>query len=90
MQKVKWIEKIDENLYESYLDTHGIPDPDLLDAYKRRAASVQFSVVAVGLYRILFYGYSLAGFTKQELEKAIEQYNSRDRRFGGIKEEQDV
>ena len=31
-----------------------------------------------------------AGVTKkveEELEKAIEQYNSRDRRYGGVKEE---
>ena len=26
-------------------------------------------------------------FSKEELEKAIEQYNSRDRRYGGVKEE---
>ena len=26
-------------------------------------------------------------FLKQELEKAIEQYNRRDRRYGGVKEE---
>ena len=28
--------------------------------------------------------------TKEELIKAIEQYNKRDRRFGGVKEEQNV
>ncbi len=27
-------------------------------------------------------------FTKEDLEKAIEQYNARDRRYGGVKEEQ--
>jgi undecaprenyl diphosphate synthase len=29
-------------------------------------------------------------FTKEELEKAIAQYNKRDRRYGGVKEEEDV
>ena len=29
-------------------------------------------------------------FTKEELIRAIEQYNNRDRRFGGIKEDQNV
>ncbi|PLT56642.1 UDP pyrophosphate synthetase, partial [Mediterraneibacter gnavus] len=29
-------------------------------------------------------------FTKEELEKAIVQYNKRDRRYGGVKEEEDV
>ena len=28
-------------------------------------------------------------FSKEELEKAIEQYNSRDRRYGGIKEDEE-
>ena len=28
-------------------------------------------------------------YTKEELEKAIEQYNSRDRRYGGIKEDEE-
>ena len=30
------------------------------------------------------------GRAKEELVKAVEQYNSRDRRYGGVKEEQDV
>ena len=29
-------------------------------------------------------------FDREELVKAIEQYNKRDRRFGGVKEEKDV
>ena len=29
-------------------------------------------------------------FTKEELWKAIEKYNSRERRYGGVKEEQHV
>ena len=28
------------------------------------------------------------GFSKEELKKAIEKYNSRDRRYGGVKDEQ--
>ena len=28
-------------------------------------------------------------YSKEELEKAIEQYNSRDRRYGGIKEDEE-
>ena len=34
-----------------------------------------------------YYNYYV--LSKEELEKAIEQYNSRDRRYGGIKEDEE-
>ena len=48
--------EIDETVFESYLDTHGIPDPDLADPYQWRTASFELFIVAAGVYRILFYG----------------------------------
>ncbi len=80
--------KLTEQCFENYLDTAGIPDPDLLIPYKRRAAPFQLPDVAAGLHGI----FTLPRFrgrisTKQELRKAIEQYNNRDRRYGGVKEE---
>ncbi len=57
------------------------------DPYKRGTETFQFSVMAAGLYRILFYRCAMAGFNKEELIKAIEKYNQRDRRYGGVKEE---
>lgn len=34
-----------------------------------------------------FTPVAMAGFNKEELIKAIEKYNQRDRRYGGVKEE---
>ena len=82
-------EEITEELFEGYLDTHGIPDPDLLIRTQRRTQTFQPFVMAACLCRILFYRCSVAGFSKEELGKAIEQYNSRDRRYGGIKEDEE-
>ena len=39
---------------------------------------------------IMVYDKNTKIFSKEELVKAIEQYNKRDRRFGGVKEEDDV
>ncbi len=82
-------EEITEELFEGYLDTHGIPDPDLLIRTSGELRLSNYLFMAACLCRILFYRCSVAGFFKEELEKAIEQYNSRDRRYGGIKEDEE-
>ena len=48
-------EEVNEACIERYLDTHDIPDPDLLISHKWRAEIVQLSFVAACLYRVLFY-----------------------------------
>ena len=81
-------EEVNEACIERYLDTHDIPDPDLSDSHKWRAEIVQLSFCGSLLIQSfilpMFHGRI---FSKQELEKAIEQYNRRDRRYGGVKEE---
>ena len=62
-------DEIDETLYESYLDTHGIPDPDLLIRTSGELRLSNYLLVAACLYRILFYGYSMAGFYKRRIRK---------------------
>ena len=63
-------EEITEELFEGYLDTHGIPDPDLLIRTSGELQAFQLFVMAACLYRILFYRCSVAGFSKEELEKS--------------------
>ena len=48
-------EDIDEAVFESYLDTAGIPDPDLLIRTSGEQRSFQLSALAACLHRILFY-----------------------------------
>ena len=52
--------QIDEAVFESYLDTHDIPDPDLLI---RTSGELRLSnyLLAAGIYGILFYRCSVAG-----------------------------
>lgn len=81
---------IDEALYETYLDTHGIPDPDLLIRTSGELRLSNFLLWQLAYSEFYFTDVLWPDFTKEELVKAIGQYNSRDRRYGGIKEERDV
>ena len=54
--------EIKEETFEQYLDTKGIPDPDLMIRTSGELQAFQLSVMAACLYRILFYRCSVAGF----------------------------
>ncbi len=79
-------EEIDEKIYESYLDTHGIPDPDLMIRTSGEQRLSNYLLWQLAYSEFYFTDVLWPDFTKEELAKAIEYYNSRDRRFGGVKE----
>ncbi len=83
-------EEIDEACMESYLDTHDIPDPDLLVRTSGEQRLSNYLLWQLAYTEFYFTEVPWPDFTKEELVKAIEQYNARDRRFGGVKEGQDV
>lgn len=87
--KVK-AESIDEGIFESYLDTHDIPDPDLLIRTSGELRLSNYLLWQLAYTEFYFTDVPWPDFTKEELEKAIGQYNRRDRRYGGVKEEEDV
>ena len=82
--------EITEAVIERYLDTHGIPDPDLLIRTSGEQRLSNFLLWQLAYTEFYFTDVPWPAFTKEELIKAIEQYNKRDRRFGGVKEEQNV
>lgn len=88
-QKVK-PEDIDEKLYAAYLDTRELPDPDLLIRTSGELRLSNYLLWQLAYSEFYFTDVPWPDFTKEELIRAIEHYNSRERRFGGIKEEQDV
>ena len=81
---------IDEELYSSYLDTWDIPDPDLLIRTSGEQRLSNYLLWQLAYSEFYFTDVPWPDFTKEELIRAIEQYNNRDRRFGGIKEDQNV
>lgn len=80
------LEQIDEKLFETYLDTHDIPDPDLMIRTSGEQRLSNYLLWQLAYSEFYFTDVLWPDFTKAELIKAIEYYNSRDRRFGGVKE----
>ena len=83
-------EEIDEACIEKYLDTHDIPDPDLLIRTSGEQRISNYLLWQLAYTEFYFTDVLWPDFTKEELLKAIERYNERERRFGGVKEVQDV
>ena len=83
-------DEVTEEVFESYLDTHGIPDPDLLIRTSGELRLSNYLLWQLAYTEFYFTDVPWPDFTKEELEKAIMQYKNRDRRYGKIKEEEDV
>lgn len=79
------IEQIEETLFETYLDTHDIPDPDLLIRTSGEQRLSNYLLWQLAYTEFYFTDVLWPDFSKEELIKAIEYYNGRDRRFGGVK-----
>ncbi len=80
-------EDITERCVEQYLDTAGIPDPDLLIRTCNEERISNFLLWQLAYTEFYFTSVPWPDFTKEELMKAVEAYNHRDRRYGGLKEE---
>ncbi len=80
------VDEIDANVFEGYLDTAGIPDPDLLIRTSGEQRLSNYLLWQLAYAEFYFTDVLWPDFSKEELEKAIEYYNSRDRRYGGVKE----
>lgn len=80
-------EDITESTIENYLDTAGIPDPDLLIRTSGEQRLSNFLLWQLAYTEFYFTDVAWPDFHKPELIQAIEKYNQRDRRYGGVKEE---
>lgn len=80
-------EEITEDVIEAHLDTAGIPAPDLLIRTCGEQRISNFLLWQNAYTEFYFTPIAWPDFSKEELEKAVEAYNQRDRKYGGIKEE---
>ena len=80
-------EEIDESVFETYLDTHGIPDPDMMIRTSGEQRLSNYLLWQLAYSEFYFTDVPWPDFTKEELVKAIEEYNHRHRRFGKVEEE---
>lgn len=78
-------EDINEESFCGHLDTAGIPDPDLLIRTSGEQRLSNYLLWQMAYTEFYFTDVLWPDFDKKELQKAIEYYNSRDRRFGKVK-----
>lgn len=80
-------EDITEDVISDHLDTAGIPDPDLLIRTSGELRLSNYLMWQLAYTEFYFTDVPWPDFDKAELTKAIEKYNQRDRRYGGVKED---
>jgi len=80
-------EDISEELISNRLDTHGLPEPDLLIRTCNEQRISNFLLWQLAYTEFYFTPVAWPDFDKNELIKAVEAYNKRDRKYGLIKEE---
>lgn len=78
-------DQVDEACFTSYLDTAEIPDPDLLIRTSGELRLSNYLLWQLAYTEIVVTDCLWPDFNEEELKKAILQYNSRERRFGGVK-----
>ena len=80
------LECISEKHFEERLETHGIPDPDLLIRTSGECRLSNFLLWQCAYSELVFVETLWPDFGKEELISAIEDFNSRERRYGGTRE----
>ncbi len=76
-------DEITEELFSGYLDTRDVPDPDLLIRTSGELRLSNYLMWQLAYSEFYFTDVPWPAFTKEDLWLAIEQYNGRERRYGG-------
>jgi len=78
------VEDINEQVFSDFLYTKGLPDPDLLIRTSGERRISNFLLWQLSYSEFYFTDRYWPDFTAAELHKAIEDFKSRDRRFGKV------
>lgn len=78
--------EVTEEMFSSYLDTAGLPDPDLMIRTSGELRLSNYLLWQMAYTEFYFTPVPWPDFDREELIRAIEKYNERDRRYGGVKE----
>ena len=79
--------EITEDMISAELDTAGIPDPDLMIRTSGEQRISNYLLWQLAYSELYFTSVPWPDFGKEELVKAVEAYQKRDRRYGLVKEE---
>ena len=78
-------EELDEGLFSSYLDSAGIPDPELIIRPSGEQRLSNFLLWQCAYSEFYYTDTLWPDFDEAELDRAIAAYQRRDRRCGGVK-----
>ena len=78
------IDDISEQSFENYLYTKGIPPVDLIIRPSGEQRTSNFLVWQAAYAELVFMDVLWPDFSKKDLIAACEEYQSRNRRFGGV------
>lgn len=76
---------VTDELFASHLETSGQPDPDLLIRTSGEERLSNFLLWQLAYAELYFTPIYWPDFDEAEYDKALLDYQSRDRRYGGIK-----
>lgn len=79
--------EIDENSFEKYLTTYGIPDPELMIRTSGELRVSNFLLWQLAYTELYFTELLWPDFSKEEFYKAIISFQKRERRFGKTSEQ---
>ena len=77
-------ESLTEAEFENYLDSAGVPDPELVIRPSGELRTSNFLPWQSAYSEYVFMDVLWPDFTGEDLDKAIEEYHRRSRRFGGV------
>lgn len=80
-------EDIDEGRFSQYLETHSIPDPELLIRTSGEYRLSNFLLWQMAYTELCFIPKLWPDFTREDLFKAVVDFQCRERRFGKISEQ---
>lgn len=78
------LQSLTESDFEEYLDTKDIPAPELLIRTSGELRLSNYMLWQLAYAEFYFTDVLWPDFDKKELKKAIDFYQNRDRRFGGV------
>ena len=79
--------EINEDLFSQYLNTKGVPNPELLIRTSGEKRISNFLLWQIAYSELYFIDKLWPEFRKEDLFKAIVEYQNRERRFGKITEQ---
>lgn len=79
------VDDLTEDIFEKYLDTNGMPDPDIIIRPSGEQRISNYLLWQCAYSEFWYSNINWPDFKAEDLREAIYDFQNRDRRFGGVK-----